>query len=143
MCKQFELIRFHVSRSLYFARISRALFFHGFSPSYCLWLLWFFSISEQRRFRSNARDQIVFLETVFFILAFQKQRFTDCVVCLCLLVWVGGITTGAQNYVFVLQKSSKFDGEINFRNFRQLFVTIYRPRFVSVWPELSNVHEEK
>lgn len=31
-------------------------FFHGFSPSYCLWLLWFFSISEQRRFRSNARD---------------------------------------------------------------------------------------
>lgn len=143
MCKQFELIRFHVSRSLYFARISRALFFHGFSPSYCLWLLWFFSISEQRRFRSNARDQIVFLETVFFFWHSKNNVLLTvwCVcVCLCGLV---ALLLAHKIMCLCLQKSSKFDGEINFRNFRQLFVTIYRPRFVSVWPELSNVHEEK
>lgn len=72
------------------------------------------------------------LETVLFLLSqfifFQKQHIFLTVTCLCVL------------------KSSKFDCEINFRNFRQLMcviLSIYRLDFFSVWPELSKVHEEK
>lgn len=71
------------------------------------------------------------LETVF-IFAFSvyflpKTTFFLTVICLCVL------------------KSSKFDCEINFRNFRQLMCdSLYlQARFFSVWSELSKVHEEK
>lgn len=79
--------------------------------------------------------------SIFFWHSKNNVLLTVWCVCVCLC---GLVALLAHKIMCLcLQKSSKFDGEINFRNFRQLFVTIYRPRFVSVWPELSNVHEEK